>query len=139
MPTIGRPAMPMFGTVESSSTGEVTITIRTVASGVNDPHHQFRFIIAPIADGVKGHEIEYPFPGYQSGHFETVIIERLEQGESYIFSAIATNAFGNSEPAYSASIFAGVSCVTCVLCACVCVCVCVYVCVCVHTREHIWM
>lgn len=110
--TSGQPVTPTFGPLMSGpNPGEVTIMIRTVASGINDTEQGFRFIVAPVIGGVKGSEIAFPFPDYQSGQFETVIIENLEQGKSYIFYAVAANIFARSEPAYSPSItLQGLSC-----------------------------
>ena len=78
--------------------------IRAVASGVSDPQQQFRFLITPIADGVEEMEIEFSFPDYQSGQYEVVLVESLQQGRSYIFSGVAVNIFGRSELAYSTTI-----------------------------------
>ena len=85
-------------------TGEVAIMIKTVASGVNSSQHRFRFIVTPITNGVKERELEFPFPNYQSGQFETVLVQGLQQGRNYIFSGVAVNVFGRSDSAYSASI-----------------------------------
>lgn len=104
--------MPIIGALMSGSNpGDVTIMIRTVASGINDTQQDFRFIIAPIIDGVKGSELVFPFPDYQSGHFETLYIENLQRGKTYIFCAVAANMFARSEPSYSTSIvLQGLSC-----------------------------
>ena len=97
--------MPIIGALMSGpNPGDVTIMIRTVASGINDTQQDFRFIIAPMIDGVKGSEIMFPFPDYQSGHFETVTIENLQRGKSYIFCAVAANIFARLELAYSPAI-----------------------------------
>ena len=88
--------------------GEVTLTIKTVASGVNDPDQQFQFVITSVLDSVEQEEIEYPFPDYTSGNFETIVVSGLEPGQTYSFSATATNFFGPSGSENSASIRAGV-------------------------------
>lgn len=86
------------------NTGEVAVTIKTVASGVNSSQHQFRFIITPIVDGIDSEKIDFPFPDYQSGQFETLVIRGLQPGKIYIFSGVAANIFGRSESVYSPSI-----------------------------------
>lgn len=97
--------MPTFGTLMSKpNDSEVTMTIRTVASGINDPEQLFKFVIVPICEGVEEAGLEYPFPDYQSGQFERVVVEAVEKGGSYVFRAVATNIFGSSEPAYSPAI-----------------------------------
>ena len=97
--------MPIIGALMSGpNPGDVTIMIRTVASGINDTQQNFRFITAPMTGGVKGSEIVFPFPDYESGRFETVTIENLQQGKTYIFCAVAANIFGRSEPSYSPSV-----------------------------------
>lgn len=104
--------MPTIGALMSGpNLGDVTIMIRTVASGINNTQQNFRFIIAPMTGGVKGSEIVFPFPDYQSGHFETVTIENLPQGKSYIFYVAAANIFARSEPSYSPLVvLQGLSC-----------------------------
>ena len=102
---LGRPVVPSFGTIVSGlNTGEVTLMIKTVASGVNGSQHQFRFTITPIVDGIDGEKKDFPFPDYQSGQFETLVIRGLQPGKNYIFSGVAANIFGRSESAYSPSI-----------------------------------
>ena len=97
--------MPTFGALMSiPNSMDVTMMIRTVSSGVNDTHQQFGFIITPIVNGVRGDDRIFPIPNYQNGHFETVVLDGLEEGGSYIFSAEAMNIFGRSEPVYSSSI-----------------------------------
>lgn len=97
--------MPSFEAVTSGpNTGEVTVTIKTVASGVNSSQHQFRFIITPIVGGIDGEEMDFLFPDYQSGQFETIVIRGLQPGKNYIFSGVAANIFGRSDAAYSPSI-----------------------------------
>ena len=102
------------------STGEVSIMIKTVASGVNCTQHQFRFVIVPIQDGVEERGRELSLPNYQSGKFETVLIGDLQQGKSYLFSGVAVNIFGASEQAHSSSItLEGRYDITCT-CSCSC-------------------
>ena len=97
--------MPNFGALVSGpNAGEVAIMIKTVASGVNSLQHRFNFIITPIAGGINEEERDFPFPDYQSGQFETILVQGLQQGKNYIFSGVAANVFGRSEPAYSPSI-----------------------------------
>ena len=97
--------MPTFGTLMSKpNDSEVTMTIKTVASGIDDSDQHFKFIIVPICEGVEEEAIEFPFPDYQSGQFERVVIKAVEKGGSYVFRAVAKNIFGSSEPAYSPSI-----------------------------------
>ena len=97
--------MPNFGTLMSGpNAGEVAVMIKTVASGVNSSQHRFRFIITPIASGITGEEMDFPFPDYQSGQFETILVQGLQRGKNYIFSGVSANIFGRSEAAYSASI-----------------------------------
>ena len=98
--------MPNFGTLLSGpNAGEVAVMMKTIASGVNSSQHRFRFIITPIAAGIAGEEVHFPFPDYQSGQFETILVQGLQQGKNYIFSGVAASIFGRSEPAYSTSIF----------------------------------
>ena len=82
----------------------VNLTIKTVASGVNETKHRFQFIITPIVDGARGSERVFALPNYQSGHFETIEVGGLERDGSYIFSVVAMNIFGMSKQVYSASI-----------------------------------
>ena len=100
--------MPMFGEVmPGPNAGEVTIMIKTVASGVDNPSQAFWFVITPVLDGVEGDSIPYLFLNYQSGTFETIVVSGLEIGERYMFNATATNTFGTSKPVISASVFVG--------------------------------
>lgn len=88
--------------------GEVTFQIKTVASGVIESSQGFRLIIVPVLGGVLGRKQEKSFPSYQSNTFVSITVGDLEQGESYTFSATATNVFGDSTPAHSGPVFAGV-------------------------------
>ena len=106
---IGRPATPIFGELISGpSAGEVTIMIKTMASGLDDPSQVFWFVITPYTDSTKGETIPHLIPNYQSGTCAMIIVSGLEQGESYRFNATATNTFGVSEVAISNFITAGV-------------------------------
>ena len=100
--------MPMFGEVmPGPNAGEVTIMIKTAASGVDNPSQAFGFVITPVLDGVEGDSIPYLFLNYLSGTLETIVVSGLEEGERYTFNATATNTFGTSEAVTSASVFAG--------------------------------
>ena len=93
--------------------------IKTIVSGVSNRDQRFRFDITPVLDSVEQEEIDYPFPDYKSGDFETIVVSGLESGQIYSFKATATNFFGPSGSENSTLIQAG-ECV----CVCVCVCVC---------------
>ena len=96
--TTGRPASPQFGDLTSGpGEGEVTIQIKTVASGVDSSSPQFQFNIVPVLDGVERSMREFVHIDYVSGTFETVTITDLEPGSSYIFRATVVNSFGSSE------------------------------------------
>ena len=88
--------------------GEVTFQIKTVSSGISGSSQGFWFIIVPVHDDVIGRKQKESFPSYQSNTFVSITVGGLEQGESYTFSATATNFFGNSTPANSGLVFAGV-------------------------------
>ena len=63
--TIGRPATPLFGALTSGpGTGEVTITIKTMASGLNDPSQVFWFVITPYTDSTEGETIPHLIRNY---------------------------------------------------------------------------
>ena len=105
---LGIPAAPVFGNLMSGpNAGEVTIMIKTVASGVDSPSQVFQFVITPVLDGIEGDSISYPFHNYQSNTFQALTVSGLKQEESYTFNATAINVFGASEPATSAEIPAG--------------------------------
>ena len=87
--------------------GEVTLEIKTVASGVNNPDQEFRFVITPEIDGDTLNPIRFDFPNYQSGVLESITVRGLEQGRSYIFIATAMNNFGESSLVISRSVRAG--------------------------------
>ena len=108
--TTGQPALPQFGDLMSGpQEGEVTIQIKTVASGIdsNSTSWQFQFNIVPVLSGVEGEKREFVRNDYVSGTFEIVTITDLEPGKSYAFSATAVNCFGTSETAHSAFVTAG--------------------------------
>lgn len=97
--------MPQFGELLSGpGAGDVTIEIKTIASGVNNPSQGFRFIITPLLDYDILERVEFAFPDYQSGMFESVTVVGLKEGESYSFSAIAMNIYGTSGVTNSVSV-----------------------------------
>ena len=102
--------MPSFGELTAGpDPGQVTIQIKTVASGLSDRDARgFEFILIPILDGVPGNELRFPRPDYQSGTFETILVSNLSPGESYTFIATVVNFFGISSPANSAPVNAGI-------------------------------
>lgn len=106
---LGRPSTPMFGDLISGpSAGKVTIMIKTVASGLEDPSQVFWFVITPIRDGVIGQSVSHFIRHYQSGSFVSIIMDGLEHGEKYTFNATATNIFGDSGSIASNSILSGI-------------------------------
>ena len=105
----GLPAMPMLGELLSGSgTGEVTVMIKTVASGIEDPSQVFWFVIIPYTDTTEEKTVPHVIPNYQSGTFAKIIVSGLDQGERYRFNATAVNMFGASEVATSNLITAGI-------------------------------
>ena len=109
--------MPMFGELISGpGAGEVTIMIKTVASGVEDPSQVFWFVITPYTDSIEGETVPYLIPNYQSGTFATIIVSGLEQGERYGFNATAANMFGASEVATSNFVTAGIGTLIHIVC-----------------------
>ena len=104
----GVPMMPEFGPPRSGpAIGQVTLLIKTDASGVNDVDQGFQFVITLVLDGDQLNSISYPFPRYESGTLESIAISGLEQGKSYTFSATAVNRFGSSTPTNSPPVKAG--------------------------------
>ena len=104
----GVPPEPQFGDIVSGpGSGEVTLEIKTVTSGVDDPNQEFRFVITPVLDGKTLGPIRFDFPNYQSGVLESISVNGLEPGKSYAFSAVAINRFGASSPASSRFVHAG--------------------------------
>ena len=104
---------PQFGDsiVSGPGSGEVTLEIKTIASGVDHPNQEFRFVITPVLDGKILDPIQFDFPNYQSGVLVSISVNGLEPGKSYTFSATAMNMFGVSGPASSHSAHAGMLCV----------------------------
>ena len=107
---IGVPAEPSFSELTAGpDPGQVTIQIKTVASGLSDRDARgFEFVLIPILDGVLGNELRFPRPNYQSGTLETITISNLSPGQSYKFIATAVNFFGISSPANSVAVRAGI-------------------------------
>ena len=87
--------------------GQITIPIKTVASGVNNPVHGFQFRLTPVLVGVEQMERSFAFPEYTSGQFVTITVDQLQPGMSYSFSATAMNTFGTSESISSPPQFSG--------------------------------
>ena len=105
------------------SMGEVTLQIKTVASGVNDSVQGFRFVITPVLDGDVLEVIPFDFPNYQSGELESITVRGLEPGRSYTFSVTAMNTFGTSDATNSPPVRVGMLCVSLCVYACIIVCV----------------
>ena len=88
--------------------GEVTITVMTPASGINGQLSDiFWFVVTPIHEGIEGESVSHLTLNYQSGTFETILIDGLDEGESYAFNATATNVYGSSQATTSVSTLAG--------------------------------
>ena len=106
---LGIPVAPSFGELTSGpNPGQVTIQIKTVASGVSDPATQgFAFVIVPVLGSTPANELKFPRPNYQSNMFETIVIGDLIPGESYTFSATAVSDLGVSTSGNSAPVQAG--------------------------------
>ena len=99
----------MYGELTSGpGAGEVTLMIKTAASGIEDPSQVFWFVITAYTDTTEGESIPHLIPNYQSGTFATIIVSGLEPRERYRFNATAANMFGASEMATSNSITAGI-------------------------------
>ena len=110
---VGLPAAPVFGHLQSGPKGgQITLSIQSPTSGIDrqfsDPK-VFWFVITPISDGIEGESVSHLSMNYQSGSFETIIVDRLEEGESYVFNATAVNMYGSSLPTTSTSVRAGVA------------------------------
>ena len=107
--SLGIPAVPSFGELTPGpDPGQVSIQIKTVASGVSDPAAQgFAFVIVPVLGITPGEGIRFPLPNYQSNMFETIIVRDLMPGQNYIFSATAVSDFGTSFSENSAFVQAG--------------------------------
>ena len=93
--------------VSGPSVGQVTLQIKTAASGVNSSLQNFQFIVTPVLDGRNLSSIQYSFPDYQSGTFVSVSVSELEEGKPYTFCITAMNVFGTSEVTKSSPVFAG--------------------------------
>ena len=101
----GRPAPPEFGNLTlGPNAGEITIEIRTIASGIDNNSQVLGFIITPIIDGVSGESMPHLVTKYESGRFETVVISGLMAERSYVLNVTATNLFGSSEAVTSSGI-----------------------------------
>jgi hypothetical protein len=104
----GVPAEPQFGDLTTGPrSGEITVEMKTVASGVNSPEQGFHFNITPVLLGIKQPERIFDFPNYVSGEFVSLVVDQLRPGASYTFSATAMNIFGNSTSTNSPAQFAG--------------------------------
>ena len=100
--------MPEVGALVSGpSVGQVTLQIKTVASGISSSVQDFQFIVTPVLDGRNLSSIQYSFPDYQSGVFVSVSVSGLEKGKPYIFCVMAMNTFGTSKVTKSSSVIAG--------------------------------
>ena len=99
---LGIPATPSFGELTPGpDPGEVTIQIKTIASGVSSLSQRFQFNIIPVRDGVEETLQEFVRNDYQSGEFETITVRDLVPGENYTFNATAINFYGTSDAAIS--------------------------------------
>ena len=106
----GVPAVPMIRDVTSGpGAGQVTVEIRTVASGVDNPEQDFQFVITPDLGGVNQDSRSFPRPTYESGQYIALPVDGLKQGSVYTFSATATNIFGASESATSHPVSVGMA------------------------------
>ena len=106
---LGVPRTPQFGRVLSGSrVGEVTVEIKTVASGVNSRDQRFQFILTPVLDVNVLDPIPYDRFDYMSGVLEPITVSGLEPGRIYAFSATAVNIFGISGTANSPQGRAGI-------------------------------
>ena len=105
----GLPATPVFGyLVSGPKGGEITLTVQSPVSGIDEQFSEvFWFVITPTQDGIEGESISHLSVNYQSGTFETIVIDGLEEGESYMFNATAANMYGSSLTSTSISILAG--------------------------------
>ena len=90
------------------SSGQITVQIKTVASGVNNPVHGFQFRLTPVLPGTEQIERSFAFPNYVSGELVSIIVDQLQPGMSYSFGATAMNTFGTSESISSPPQFSGV-------------------------------
>ena len=67
----------------------------------------FWFVITPIHNGIEGDSVSHLSMNYQSGTLDTIVIDGLEGGASYMFNATAVNMYGSSLTATSMSVLAG--------------------------------
>ena len=105
---LGRPSTPLFGDLESGlNSGEITIMVKCLGSGIDNHSEVFGFIITPILNGIEGESLQHLSLNYQSGAFETITVGGLQEGKSYVINATAVNSFGRSPTATSSSILAG--------------------------------
>ena len=109
---IGLPAAPLFGHLQPGPKGgQITFPIQSPTSGIDrnfSDSEVFWFVITPIHDGIEGESVYHLSINYQSSTFETIVVEGLEEGESYVFNATAVNMYGSSLPTISTSVLAGV-------------------------------
>ena len=87
--------------------GEVTLHVKTAASGVNSSLQNFQFIVTPVLNDQNLSSIQYSFPDYQNGVFVSVSVSGLKEEEVYTFCVTAMNVFGTSKVAKSSSVIAG--------------------------------
>ena len=107
---IGVPRESQFGDMNSGpATGEVTLEVKTVTSGVDNQNQDFRFIITPVLDGEDLDPIPFDSFEYHSGTFESITVSGLEPGRTYSFSATAMNVYGTSSSTNSPLVSAGMS------------------------------
>ena len=111
--TIGLPAAPIFGYLQPGANGgQITLSVQSPTSGIIrqfSDSEVFWFVITPVNDGIEGESVFHLSMNYQSGSFETIVIDGLEEGESYVFNATAVNMHGSSLPTTSMSVLAGVA------------------------------
>ena len=110
---IGLPATPVFGHLQPGPKGgQITLPIQSPTSGIDrnfSDSEVFWFVITPVNDGIEGESVFHLSMDYQSGTFQTIIVDGLEEGESYVFNATAVNMYGSSLPTTSISVLAGVA------------------------------
>ena len=106
---IGRPSMPKFGDLVSGPNGgEITATILTFVSGIDNHSDVFWFVVTPILDGIEAKvSTQHLALHYQSNTSETIIVSGLVGGQSYVLKATATNIFGSSQATLSSPVTAG--------------------------------
>jgi hypothetical protein len=89
--------------------GEITITLMTLSSGINEQSSSevFWFVVTPVHEGIGGESISHLSMNYQSGALETIVVSGLEEGENYMLNVTAVNVYGSSQASTSMSITAG--------------------------------